>query len=173
LDKFLHIIVTAMLKDNFEPILALINKIKRNVIMLSWTGLWNSKFWMAFFSHVNTSQTVWSKRWESPCIWIQSHLLRCGAHGHFDVITLSWLSTKVVNHVYKTNPTDSSACPGDSRGAPGGRGLWQGPLLQRDTEQQWVRAASGGAAREKGHQCPWTQKHSRHPHLYTLENPFV
>jgi len=39
LDKFLHIIVTAMLKDNFEPILALINKIKRNVIMLSWTGL--------------------------------------------------------------------------------------------------------------------------------------
>jgi len=103
----------------------------------------------------------------------RSHLLRCGAHGHFDVITLSWLSTKVVNHVYKTHPTDSSACPGDSRGAPGGRGLWQGPLLQRDTEQQWVRAASGGAAREKGHQCPWTQKHSRHPHLYTLENPFV
>lgn len=156
---------------HFSPFLALINTIKHNVNRWCCLGqnlscprkLWkyNITFeWPFFFfwgeqmsiGYITNSMgsveaccfVIW---WESPFIWIQSHLLRCGAHGHFDVITLSWLSTKVVNHVYKIHPTGSSACPGGSRRAPGGRGLWEGPLLQGDTEQHWARAASGGSDR--------------------------
>ncbi len=97
-------------------------------------------------------------------IQIQSHLLRRRAHGHLDVIPLSWLSSEVVNHADEIHRTGSSARAGGAGGAPGARGLWEGPLPQRDAESSAEPEQGTGRRATKAHE---------HRSRTLISDPFV